>query len=102
MDGKNVFELEVSTDYPAFFVWLNATGVRGEFSDNSFMLLPGRPRKITFIPKEKVSKEVFNRSLSVRHLKSVHVPAGKTRGKDADSASAGTDTSKLKELGLTL
>ena len=102
MDGKNVFELEVSTDYPAFFVWLNATGVRGEFSDNSFMLLPGRPRTITFMPKANVSKEKFEQSLSVRHLKSAHVSAEKTRGKDADPASAEVDTSKLKELGLTL
>ena len=102
MDGKNVFELEVSTDYPAFFVWLNATGVRGEFSDNSFMLLPGRPRTITFMPKANVSKEKFEQSLSVRHLKSAHVSAEKTRGKDVDPASAEVDTSKLKELGLTL
>jgi hypothetical protein len=92
----------VSTDYPAFFVWLNATGVRGEFSDNSFTLLPGRPRKIAFVPKEKVSKEVFERSLSVRHLRSARAPAEKTRGKVADPAGAETDTSKLKELGLTL
>ena len=102
MDGKNIFELEVSTDYPAFFVWLNATGVRGEFSDNSFMLLPGRPRTITFMPKANVSKERFKRSLSARHLRSAPVPAGKTRGKVADSAGADADTLKLKELGMTL
>ena len=49
-----------------------------------------------------VSKEKFEQSLSVRHLKSAHVSAEKTRGKDADPASAEVDTSKLKELGLTL
>ena len=40
--------LHLSTDKPAFFVWANAKGVRGEFDDNCFMLLPGRPRILRF------------------------------------------------------
>ena len=38
----------LSADKPAFFVWLNSRGVRGEFDDNCFTLLPGRPKTLTF------------------------------------------------------
>lgn len=100
--GKKVFEFEVSTDYPAFFVWLNANGIRGEFSDNSFVLLPGRARKIAFEPKSSVSREDFVRSLSVRHLAT---STGK-RGKPGDAKTSSTNSCgnevQLKELGLTL
>ena len=41
-------KLVLSTDKPAFFVWVNARGVSGEFSDNSMTLLPGRPVTLTF------------------------------------------------------
>ncbi|MCR5413552.1 MAG: glycoside hydrolase family 2 protein [Kiritimatiellae bacterium] len=41
-------EVTLSTDRPAFFVWLNAEGVKGEFSDNAFTLLPGRPVTVEF------------------------------------------------------
>ena len=37
---------------PAFFVWLDVPGVRGEFDDNSFTLLPGEPRTVAFAPAD--------------------------------------------------
>jgi beta-mannosidase len=40
--------IAISADKPAFFVWANIKGVRGEFDDNSFTLLPGRPRTLRF------------------------------------------------------
>jgi len=45
-------ELTLTSDFPAFFVQVDLKNVRGEFDDNSLTLLPGRPRKITFKPKE--------------------------------------------------
>ncbi len=54
VDGN---EVTVSTDVPAFFVWLNARGVRGEFSDNAFTLLPGRPATVTFSGDAKAMEE---------------------------------------------
>jgi beta-mannosidase len=44
-EGRRVI---VASDKPAFFVWANVRGVRGEFDDNAFTLLPGRPRTLTF------------------------------------------------------
>ena len=63
------FKVKFSTDKPAFFVWANAKGIRGEFSDNSFTLLPGRPAEIRFMPKGNVSPDEFKRAFSVTHLR---------------------------------
>ncbi len=49
-------------------MWVNATGVRGEFDDNSFTLLPGEPRTLTFAPKGPFDADAFRRSLSVTDL----------------------------------
>ena len=61
-------QITLTTDKPAFFVWVNATGVRGEFDDNSFTLLPGEPRTLTFATKEPTNAEAFANSLSVTDL----------------------------------
>ena len=64
------FSVTLSTDRPAFFVWVNAEGCPGEFDDNSITLLPGRPRTLTFTPKDpSVTPERFKRALTVMHLK---------------------------------
>ena len=62
----------LSTDKPAFFVWANVKGIRGEFSDNSFLLLPDRPVTLRFDPKTDVSPEAFRKSLSVTHLRQTY------------------------------
>ena len=65
-DGRRV---TLSADKPAFFVWVNARGARGEFSDNSFTLLPGRPKTLTFEAKDpKAPLERSVESLSVQSL----------------------------------
>ena len=63
------FKVTLSTDKPAFFVWANAKNVPGEFSDNSFTLLPGRPKTIVFTPKcAKTTEEDFRKALSFTDL----------------------------------
>ena len=52
VSGHNV---TLTTDRPAFFVWLDVPGIRGEFDDNSFTLLPGEPRTVTFVPADETS-----------------------------------------------
>ena len=63
------FRVTLTTDAPAFFVWANVKGVPGEFSDNSFTLLPSRPKEIDFTPKGEVSADTFEQALSVMHLR---------------------------------
>ncbi len=59
-DGDS--KITLVTDKPAFFVWANASGVRGEFDDNCLTLLPGRPKTLTF------SGALSREALSVTHL----------------------------------
>ena len=66
------FKVTLQTDKPAFFVWANAKGVRGEFSDNSLTLLPGRPVKLTFTPKGRVTPAEFRKALTVTHLRETY------------------------------
>lgn len=63
------FKVTFSTEKPVFFVWANVKGIRGEFSDNSFTLLPNRSVEIVFTPKGNVSADEFKRAFSVTHLR---------------------------------
>ena len=62
-------KLTLKTDRPAFYVWANVEGARGEFSDNSLTLLPGRPVTVEFRPKGKLPpQDAFERLLTVMDL----------------------------------
>ena len=62
------FTVTLTTDKPAFWVWMNAKGIRGEFDDNALTLVPGTPRKFTFRPKDAATPEEFRKAFSVTHL----------------------------------
>ena len=67
------FNVVLTVDKPAFFVWVNAKGVRGEFDDNSITLLPGEPRTLAFTPKDAgTTQEEFEKALSVSHLRQTY------------------------------
>ena len=70
-EKDGVWSVTLEADKPAFFVWLDVPGIRGIFSDDSFTLLPGRPRTITFKPRpgEKATFADFRRALEVMHLR---------------------------------
>ena len=65
------WKVTLSTDRPAFFVWVDVPGIRGVFSDDSFLLLPGRPKTIVFTkrPSETATFAKFKKSLEVMHLR---------------------------------
>lgn len=65
---------------PAFFCTVNADGIAGEFSDNSFVLLPGQEVALTFSPKQAgVTADALRKALSVMHLQKTYqlAPAAK-------------------------
>ncbi len=67
------FRVRLSADKPAFFVWANAEGLPGEFSDNSFTLYPDEPVTLTFTPKKGgVTLEEFRKAFSVMHLRDTY------------------------------
>ena len=69
-DGLSV---TLTTDKPAFFCWANVTGVKGEFNDNCVTVLPGRPVKLTFTPKQSgVTAELFKANFSLTHLRQTY------------------------------
>ena len=63
------FKVSLTTDKPAFWVWMNVEGIKGEFSDNAVTLVPGAPRTFTFVPKnDATTPEAFKSAFSVTHL----------------------------------
>jgi beta-mannosidase len=66
------FSVRLTTDAPAFHTALDARGIAGEFSDNCMTLIPGTPRTVLFIPRQKVTAERFRQGLSVRHLRNTY------------------------------
>ena len=67
------FQVELSTDKPAFGVWVEAFGVPGEFSDDFLTLIPGEPRTITFKPRDpKTTFADFKKSLTLKHIRATY------------------------------
>ena len=63
------FEVTLTTDKPAFFVWLETPGLKGHFDENFLTLLPGRPVKTVFRPRNAtLTPEDFAVALRVTHL----------------------------------
>ena len=59
------YTIAVETDNIALYVWLEATGVRGRFSENGFLL--NMPiREIVFLSKEFISVQMLESILNVR------------------------------------
>lgn len=68
----NGFRVTLESDRPAFFVWLNAHNIRGEFTDNCFTLLPGRQVSVIFRPQGSVTESDFRKALTLVHLRETY------------------------------
>ena len=67
------FDVDLTTDAPAFFVMLQTPGIRGRFSDNSFTLLPGTVQRLHFTPEGTgCSADELRRSLIIEHLRTTY------------------------------
>lgn len=66
------YAVTLRSNKPAFFVTCDIQGIRGEFDDNFFTLLPGEPRTIVFAPKQATSLEDVRNALSVKHLRDTY------------------------------
>jgi len=73
-DKDGEWRVTLKTDKPAFYVWADVPGIKGVFSDNSFTLLPGRPRTITFTKRarERATFADFRKALEVMHLRETY------------------------------
>lgn len=70
--GENRFEVTLTTDRPAFFVTLDTPGIRGIFSDNSFTLVPGRTKVLTFSAKAKTTAAALEKALTLNYLRKTY------------------------------
>lgn len=71
-DEEDSLTVSLSTDLPAFYVMLDAPGIKGRFSDNSFLLIPGETKKIVFCPNTPVSADELNECLTLTHLRNTY------------------------------
>jgi len=65
---QSCIEIELSSEVPAFFVWLEIPGYRSRFSDNAFNLIPGHKKTVYLnfpegIDPEKLEKKIIVHSL---------------------------------------
>jgi len=68
-DDAGVMHLKLAAKRPAFFVFAEFRETRAVFSDNSFTLLPERPRDLTFMIDDPVPLEKLRKSLVIRDLR---------------------------------
>ena len=68
-DEKGLMHLLLSSDKAAFYVFAEFNGIQTVFSDNSFTLLPDRPRDLTFRTETAVPLETLKKILTIRHLR---------------------------------
>ncbi|MBT3345575.1 MAG: glycoside hydrolase family 2 protein [Gemmatimonadetes bacterium] len=74
-DGR--FTVSLETDAPVFYLSLDAEGIRGEFDDNCFTLLPGEDRQVVFTPKDAPGQAIltvdeFEQQTSIQHLRTTY------------------------------
>lgn len=70
-DSRYHFTLQLSSDHIAAFVWLEAYGIRGRFSDNGFLMYSS-PVNLTFFAWDDVTLESLKKSLTVRSLMDIY------------------------------
>lgn len=68
-DAEGNMHLELATDKAAFFVFAEFDGIPAVFSDNSFTLLPDRPRDLTFRTEGEFPAAALEKALTIRHLR---------------------------------
>ncbi|WAR04162.1 MANBA-like protein [Mya arenaria] len=66
-----VFDVHISTSAVAVFVWIEATGIKGRFSDNGFLLCD-RSKTVKFYAWENVSSQKLQSSLTIKSLTDIY------------------------------
>lgn len=67
---NNSFEITISSDKAAFYVTLETPGIKGIFSDNSFMLLPGREKNVRFTVNQQITAAELEKVMTIEYLNS--------------------------------
>jgi hypothetical protein len=65
---EGAFDVTLTTQRPALWVWLELAEADAKCSDNFFHLRPGAPLTVHLCPAEKLSAEDLQQQLLVRSL----------------------------------
>ncbi|XP_075222154.1 beta-mannosidase-like [Lycorma delicatula] len=68
---SQIFEVTITTDAVALFVWLDVGNIKGRFSENGFQLVTSE-KKINFISWESVTAKELQKALTISTLKGVY------------------------------
>jgi len=71
LPNANDFELELISDAIAPFVWLEATGIEGRFSDNGFLMTTSR-KQVVFYSWQNVTRSQLLAKLNVFSLQNIY------------------------------
>ncbi|XP_039281656.1 beta-mannosidase [Nilaparvata lugens] len=85
-DSSSQFEITITSDQIALFVWLDAGTIKGRFSDNGFQMT-SREKKVTFMSWQPLSENELAKVLTISTVKGHQL----ITGNDATSSNAGTD-----------
>ena len=66
--GEDSFEVTLTTDVPALWVWLEIEDQPASYSNNFVHLRPGKPVTITVEPRQPLGADAFAQRLMVRSL----------------------------------
>jgi beta-mannosidase len=64
---KSVFDVTISTEKPAAFVWLDVGEIKGRFSDNGFIFAQ-HERTVQFLALQELSADELEKALTIQSL----------------------------------
>ena len=72
MIGQRSFQITLSTNQMATFVWLEAYDIKGYFSDNGFLWVEDLTRNVTFSAWQDVTEEDLLSAITVKCLADIY------------------------------
>lgn len=64
---EGIYEIEITTDNIALFVWLDTNKIKGRFSENGFLQVTGK-RNIYFYSEEETTADDLLKDLTITNL----------------------------------
>ena len=72
MPKSTAYDIVITTDVPAPFVWLEAYGIKGRFSDNGFLMYTNS-KTVKFYSWEQTDLKTLKKSLSIKSLMDIYL-----------------------------
>lgn len=71
-EKNGIFEIQLTTDKPAFFVSIDTGDFEGRLSTNMITLLPDEPQTVTFVPQTKTNINDFRKEVKIFDLSNTY------------------------------